>query len=208
MPQEFDATVRSVHSVGPDTVALSVETPPGFAAAPGQFVRVAVDDDTRFYTISSPSTDDAFEITVGVDPEGTVAPWLADRQPGDTVHVEGPYGQNYYEDEPATVVLAGGPGVGPAVGIAERTLADGGSTAVVFRGELVHEPRLAALAAAGATVIVVADDDALVPATRVAVAAVDGQAFVYGFDDFVAAAEEALAAAGSDLDDAKVESFG
>ncbi|MFB6105383.1 MAG: FAD-binding oxidoreductase [Halobacteriaceae archaeon] len=208
MPQSFEATVRSVRPVGPDTVAVTFETPPSFAAAPGQFVRVSVDGESRFYTLSSPSTEGGFELTVSVDPEGEVAPWLADRESGDAVDVEGPFGRNYYEGESAAVVLAGGPGVGPAVGIAERVVRDGGRVAVVYRGDPVHEDRLAGLAAADAPVFVVSDDAGLRAATTLAVADVGGQPFVYGFADFVADAEDALEAAGADVASAKVESFG
>ncbi|MDY6779709.1 MAG: FAD-binding oxidoreductase, partial [Halobacteria archaeon] len=68
---------------------------------------------------SSPRVGEAFEITVGVDPDGDLSPALADLRTGDTVEVDGPYGRVYYEGGDA-VVLAGGPGVGPAVGIGER----------------------------------------------------------------------------------------
>ena len=37
---ETPVTVRAVEDVGPETVAVTFETPEGFAAEPGQFVRV------------------------------------------------------------------------------------------------------------------------------------------------------------------------
>lgn len=105
------------------------------------------------------------------------------------------------------MVLAGGPGVGPAVGIGERAMADGGAVAIVYRDdEPVHEERLSALSAAGATVLVVRDG--LEDAVATALSDVDGQVFVYGFSDFLEEALDAIEAAGGDPDAAKTENFG
>jgi ferredoxin-NADP reductase len=53
-----DTRVTAVRQVGPDAVALDLETPDGFEARPGQFVKltatVAGEEESRFYTISSP----------------------------------------------------------------------------------------------------------------------------------------------------------
>ncbi|MFC7045074.1 FAD-dependent oxidoreductase [Halobacteriaceae archaeon GCM10025711] len=208
---EFEATVRAVRPVGPDTIAIEFDTPDGFTAAPGQFVRVtatvADEEVSRFYTISSPDVAGSFEVTIGIDPEGTFGPWIADRDAGDTLQVKGPFGNSYYEGEERVVVLAGGPGVGPAVGIGERVLNDGGEVAIVYRDdEPAHEDRLAALSNAGAEVFLVANgiEDA-VPA---ALSAVGGQVFIYGFADFLDDALDALTDAGFDPDAAKIENFG
>jgi 3-phenylpropionate/trans-cinnamate dioxygenase ferredoxin reductase subunit len=208
----MDVTIAAVREVGPDAIAIDFETPSGFDARPGQFVRVMVDVDgeeaIRSYTVSSPTVDDTFEITVGIDPQGTVAPRLATLERGDTVELAGPYGNTYYEGEDRVVVVAGGPGVGPAVGIAERALADGHEAAVVYRDTApVHQRRLDALADAGAIVHVLGDDDALAPAVADATAD-GGQVFVYGFADFLSDATDAIVEAGGDPDEAKVENFG
>jgi 3-phenylpropionate/trans-cinnamate dioxygenase ferredoxin reductase subunit len=206
--------VRDNRTVGPETVALDLETPDGFDARPGQFVKLSLDIDgerrSRFYTLSSPAVEDTFEVTVGIDPDGDVAPYLAELEAGDAVTMAGPFGNAYYEDESRTTVLAGGPGVGPAIGIAERTLDDGGETAVIYRDDQpVHEARLDALREAGAAVHVVAEDDDLSDPTAEALAGdEDEQVFVYGFADFLDAATDALAAAGGDPDRAKIENFG
>ncbi|KTG09849.1 oxidoreductase [Haloprofundus marisrubri] len=210
----MDATVAvtEVNSVGPNTVAIVLESPDGFDARPGQFVKLSatVDDEdyARFYTLSSPDAHDTFEITVGVDPEeaGPFSQHLLDLEAGDELDISGPFGNEYYEDESTIVVLAGGPGVGAAVGLAERALRDGGSVALVYKDDApAHEERLADLRERGATVVVtdgdladhvddVHDDDA--------------QVFVYGFADFVQEAADAVDAAGGDPADAKVENFG
>ena len=201
-------TVRDVRSVGADAVALELSTPDGFDAKPGQFVLLSATVDgeevSRHYTLSSPDVEDTFEITVGVDPDGDLSPWLADLDAGDEVSVEGPFGTVFYEDEDVTL-LAGGPGVGPAVGMGERALADGHDVAIVYQDESpAHEERLAELSAGGATVVVTEGslDEA------VAEVAGDGQVYVFGFREFVDDSLAAVEAAGGDPDDAKVENFG
>jgi ferredoxin-NADP reductase len=205
-----DVTVRSVETVGPDTIALEFETPDGFDARPGQFVlaRATIDGDeiSRYYTLSSPGVAETFEITVGVDPEGDLSPWLADRQAGDAVTIEGPFGEVYYEDEPSVVVFAGGPGVGPAVGLGEAVASAGNDVSIVYQDdEPAHEERLSSLSKAGANVAIVGDgalDDV------VAEFAGAGQVYVFGFQEFVEDVRDAIEAAGGDFGTAKVENFG
>lgn len=205
--------VAAVRDVGPDTIALEVEVPAGFDARPGQFVKLTGDPggrESRFYSVSSSEVDDTVEVTIEIDPDGTLGPWLAEREAGDALTLTGPFGNAYYEEEPRVVVLAGGPGVGPAVGIAERALADGGEAAVVYRDDApVHEARLAALAAAGAQVFVLDVDDAMTDAVAAVLTGAAGeQVFVYGFADFLDLATDAVAAAGGRPDAAKMENFG
>ena len=243
----MDATqtaVRHVRDVGPDAVAIDLESPTEFDAQPGQFVKLTFDlagklefesierlaaegeldvdtadelerDDevlvSRFYTISSPSVGDTFEITVSIDPEGTVAPVLADLSAGDVVTVSGPFGNDYYEGEDPAVILAGGPGVGPAIGIAERALADDNRAAVVYRDNApIHEDRLADLRSDGATVTLLGPRDDLSPAVADVLDdyGADSQFFVYGFADFIDDATTAIESAGGDAESAKMENFG
>ncbi|AAG19014.1 FAD-dependent oxidoreductase [Halobacterium salinarum] len=209
---ETPVTVQAVDDVGPDAIAVTFETPAGFTAEPGQFVRVVrefEDGETegRYYTLSSPTVADTFEVTVDVAPDGVLGPWLAGRDPGDEVTVEGPFGEDYYQGEPSVLLLAGGPGVGPAVAIAERAMDAGAEVALVYQDEApVHEPRLAALSDAGADVLVVTD--AFEDAVATLADASDQAAFVYGFAAFCGAATDALEAEGFDTDAVKVESFG
>lgn len=211
-----DLRVVDVRDCGPDTVAIEFESPDAFDARPGQFVKLTAEVEeesvSRFYTISSPDVEDTFEVTVGYDPEegGAFSEYLLALAPDDRVRVAGPFGSDFYEGEARAVVLAGGPGIGPAVGIAERALADGHEAAIVYRDDApVHEARLAALAAAGAEVYVLGADEALTDAVAAVVTATAGeQLFVYGFESFLDAATEAMTAAGAEPDAAKVENFG
>ena len=209
---ERPLTVTAVRSVGTDAIAIDIETPAEFSAQPGQFVKLTLavdgDEESRFYTISSPDVDGEFEITVGIGEDGDVATQLADLEAGDSVRIEGPFGSDYYEGESRAILLAGGPGIGPAVGIAERALADGNDAAVVYQDDApIHEDRLAALRDAGALVTLLAGEERLTDAVAEATAD-GGQVFVYGFADFLDDAMAALEAAGVDTDDAKVENFG
>ncbi|MFC4549088.1 MULTISPECIES: ferredoxin--NADP reductase [Halorussus] len=207
----MEVAVESVETVGPDTVALVLETPDGFDAAPGQFVQLAATIDgeevTRHYTLSSPDAEGTFEVTVEVDPEGSLSPYLADLTPGDRVEVAGPFGNSYYEGEDGVVVLAGGPGVGPAVGIGERATENGGAVTIVYEDDQpVHEDRLAALSAAGANVAITTDVTSEDVVALLANAT--GQVFVYGFADFLDEATAALDAARLSPEEAKTENFG
>ena len=209
---ERSLAVTAVRSVGPDAVAIDIETPADFAAQPGQFVKLTLEvdgeDQSRFYTISSPDVEGTFEMTVGIDPDGDVAPHLADLEADDSVRLSGPFGSDYYEGEDRAVLLAGGPGIGPAVGIAERTLDDGGEVAVVYRAATpAHEERLATLEERGAAVTIL-DGEITASVADVVTGNADEQVFVYGFAEFVDDAAAAIDAAGGDPDAAKVENFG
>lgn len=223
---DFTATVEATADVGPDTVTVSLTAPPAFDAKPGQFVKLSATVDgesvSRFYTVSSPDTDGTFETTVGLDDgedeadeesdaaedDPDFAEYLVAREVGDEIDVSGPFGDQFYEGEARAIVLAGGPGVGPAVAIAERALAAGNEAAVVYRSDApAHADRLDALRDRGVSVTVT--DGEIGDTVDDAVRGVEGErAFVYGFADFVADSEDALAAAGYDTDDAKVENFG
>jgi len=196
-------TVTESETVGPDTVAIAFETPDGFAAQPGQFVKLSATIDgeeyARFYTLSSPNVTDSFEITVGIDPEegGPFSERLASLSTGDEMEMSGPFGSDYYEGETRVIVLAGGPGIGPAVGIGERVVDDGGELAIVYKdSHPAHEERLADLEATGASVTTT--DDSIADAVDAALTGRDDeQVFVYGFADFVDEATAAIEAAGS-----------
>jgi ferredoxin-NADP reductase len=212
--EDAELAVVAVESVGPDAVAIDFESPPDFDAQPGQFVKLTVsvdgEDISRFYTISSPDVADTFEITVGIDPDGDLAPHLESLTAGDRVRVAGPFGSDFYEDEESVVVLAGGPGVGPAVAIAERAHADGNDAVVVYRDEdPIHADRIERLREQGVTVAVLDSGQGLSAAVESALAdRPDPQLFVYGFAEFIDAATGAIEAAGGDTSTAKIENFG
>jgi ferredoxin-NADP reductase len=213
---EYEVVVAGVRDVGPDTVAIDVETPVGFSALPGQFVvvKAPVDGEVvdRYYTVSSPDTQGSFELTVEIDPEGDLTPMLAALDAGDRLTVAGPLGEVKYDDEGDVLVVGGGPGIGPAVAIAERAVEHGHRVAVVYEDDaFVHEDRLHALEDAGAAVAFLDEsvdgrEDAL--ADAVVEHAALGEAFVFGFKGFCVTARDALRDAGVDEDAIHVENFG
>ncbi|WP_254768771.1 FAD-dependent oxidoreductase [Salinilacihabitans rarus] len=210
---ETEVTVEDVRDVGPDTVALELATPEGFDALPGQFVllKAAPEDEeiARHYTISSPDVEGTFELTVGVDLEGDLSPWLAELEGGETIRVEGPYGRIAYEGDRDVVAVAGGPGVGPAVAIAEAAHEAGHEAAVVYEDlSPAHVDRLDALADAGATVTIIDDGGGGRLADAVESHLGDGQFYVFGFAPFVGRVADAIEAAGGDPNDAQIENFG
>ena len=210
---ETDVTIESVREVGVGTVALELRTPADFDALPGQFVKLTArpDDEevTRYYTLSSPDVEETFELTVGVDPDGDLSPWLAARGPGETVHVEGPYGGIAYDGEGDVVTVAGGPGIGPAVAIAEAARDAGCDAVVVYQDDHpAHEDRLDALQNAGVPVSVLDEGDDERLAAVIADHLDDGRFYVFGFADFVKFVADAIEDAGGDAADALIESFG
>ena len=210
------ATVSGIETVGRDTYALRFHAPDGFAAEPGQFVKLGTEIDgesvARFYTLSSPTVGDTFEVTVGIDPDdgGDFSAFLADAEAGTEMTLSGPYGDQHYAGETRAVVVAGGPGVGPAVAIAERALDDGGEAAIVYRdADVAHADRIERLRERGATVHLLDADADLRGALEDAVTGTAGETlFVYGFADLVNDATAAIEAVGGDADAAKVENFG
>ncbi|SDY28298.1 FAD-dependent oxidoreductase [Halopenitus persicus] len=209
--------IASIDEVGTDTIAVEFESPDGFEAEPGQFIKLTgtVDGEeySRFYTLSSPDVEGTFETTIEIDHEegGPFSAYLASLEPGDELEMSGPFGSDHYEGERRVVVLAGGPGIGPAVGIGERALADGNEAAIVYRDDApAHRERLADLEDRGATVRLLEDGtaDLADAVSDVATGAPEEQVFVYGFASFIEDVEAALEAAGSGIDGAKVENFG
>jgi 3-phenylpropionate/trans-cinnamate dioxygenase ferredoxin reductase subunit len=209
--EQTEVTIAAVEDVGPDALVLRLETPAGFEAQPGQFVKLEMTLDgeaaSRFYTISSPDVEGTFDLTIGIDPDGDVSPHLREFSAGDVVTLSGPYGNDYYEGEASVLLLAGGPGIGAAIGVAERAVADGGEAALVYRDdEPIHADRLEAIRD-DATVVVLGPDEPLEDAVERTLAE-DAQVFVYGFADFLDDAIGALEAAGGRPDAAKLENFG
>lgn len=202
--------ITRLEDVGDRTVAVEVETPADFEAYPGQFVlvRATIDgeeEETGYYTISSPHVEDTFEMTVAVEPDGTLGPWLAERTLDEAITVEGPFGDVTYEGAGDALVFARGPGVGPAVGIAERAVAAGRDATVVYGGtEPAHAERLDELEERGIALVLAEDVAAAVDSLEFAGVAT----YVFGFEGFVEETREALSSAGVDLDDVEIENFG
>lgn len=224
-------TITAIEPVGADTIALELETPPGFKAYPGQFILVRNGEESGYYTISSPNTAETFEITVGVDPEGTIGPWLASQDIGNQIQIDGPFGDISYRGNTDATVLASGPGIGPAVGIGERGIPDAEITILYLlddpepaadiekrdeqeeEGSLsdpptkpAHASRLETLEQKGANIVVTDEPDRF----REALAGMmsPGTIYVFGYANFVETTKEALRATETPVADVEIENFG
>lgn len=207
---EWTVEVDNVERVGSNIYAITLETPPGFTAEPGQFVLVRAhiqgEPVARHYTISSPRVGDTFEITVESMPSGTLSRWLADLRAGSRLRIEGPFGRIYYDGGAAVAVIAGGVGVGAAVAIGERALQENYSPFVVAHADPpVHEARLARLSRARATVFATASR--LDPAVAQAVHS-QHPLYVFGFRSFIDRVQAAIETAGGDPEAARIENYG
>lgn len=204
----WSVTVQSVWEVGPDMVALELDSPPGFEALPGQFVliRATIRGESigRHYTISSPDSDTSIEITVEVGPNGTLSQWLAQRHPGDTVWIEGSFGRIAYPGDGPVVVISEGPGVGGAIGVGERAVTCNHDTTIVHRTPIAHEQRLGSLSRSGAAVYVVRNS-----LQGVLEAVHDhGKIYVFGFRDFIDDVRAILKTTGVDTEEVAFENYG
>lgn len=205
------ALVRLVEKIpiGSSFVVFRFECPPDFVAYPGHFVQVQAtingDSFGRHYSISSPFVCDTFAITVAVDQDGTVSPWLAEREVGDLVEVQGPFGQNYYDGGYPVVVIASGPGIGAALGIAERAAATETGFSVLYSNPTIaFERHLSRLATTGQPVIYVKRQ----LADGIEIVLDNEDIFVYGFRDFIASVESVLEDHGVDIDTVNIENYG
>lgn len=204
-----DVAITRIENVGDQTVAIELETPADFEAFPGQFVLVWAmindEEETGYYTISSPNVTETFEITVAVSSDGTLGPWLAQRSVGEEITVDGPFGDVQYSGESDATVIAGGPGIGPAVGIGERAISAGYDVTIVYGGvNPPHTKRLTALEEDGAAVIISADVQTAVGDLELS----GKKTFIFGFEGFVEQVEDAFSTASLNTDDVEIESFG
>lgn len=187
-------TLARVRGVGEETFAAEFDVPSAFVAYPGQFVSLSMpvdgESESSFYTVSSSDVEETVEIIFDAGPDSTLGRELANADPGTTVTVAGPTGDTYYDEGESVVVLAGGPGIG------ERALTDGRDVAIVYEGTPVDEDRLRDLSAEGARIDVV--EEQLPETVSRALAAVDGHVLIYGYNEFVERATDAVSAMEAD----------
>jgi ferredoxin-NADP reductase len=207
-----EATIKSNTDVGPNTVALELTTPTTFEAYPGQFVLVRQEingeEETGYYTLSSPNMEDTFEITVKVSPTGTLGPWLANRNVGSSINVDGPFGDIKYTGDDDAFVIAEGPGIGPAIGIAERGANMGRKVILIHTdNKPAHASRLTSIQDADndISVIQAGSDNAIVSALD---EYSHEQIFAFGFAEFVERVNTVLEEASINPSRAMIENFG
>jgi len=207
------ATVREIKEVGPEMIAVKLESAPEFEAEPGQFVLVEaqIEGETasEYFTLSSPLVGETFEITAKYDSSGTVGPWLADRDLDDEIEFEikGPFGDIQYRGGHDVIIMASGPGIGPAVGITERARDTDSAATIIYQTKTpAFEDRLEELESRKAEIHIVSDSDELTDRLQ----ATDSNAtvYVFGFSAFISSTRDALKAAAIDPGPIYFENFG
>src|SRR5438045_993529 len=125
---EHSATVTEIKELAPAVVQLTVTFPEGyFEFEPGQWVNFRFSEGvSRAYTIASaPERPDAVQLCVRLGPGkgGTAIKTLS---PGDTVSVDGPFGDFVLpkEDGRPVTLLAGDVGIAPIRSIVLHMLAN------------------------------------------------------------------------------------
>jgi len=205
------ATVQGIKEVGPQMIAIKLESPPEFEAEPGQFVLVEapIDGETEsgYYTLSSPVVGETFEITAKYDSSGTVGPWLADRDRDDEIEIKGPFGDIQYTGGHDVIVMASGPGIGPAVGITERARNTDSAATIIYQTKTpAYEDRLEKLELREAQIHIVSDSEDLTD--RLQATDSNPTVYVFGFSAFISSARDALKAAAIDFRSVYFENFG
>ena len=153
-----------------DIARFIIDTGRPLPYLPGQFVQLEFPDGVRrAYSMTHPNRphlQTTVELLVRAKPGGAASSWLFSRvQPGDYLVVEGPYGRSYAKSQPDRPVacLAGGTGLAPVLAIAGQLTAEAPNRNLcLYVGarsaqDLVLTDRLAALADAGARVILVTE---------------------------------------------------
>jgi ferredoxin-NADP reductase len=161
------ATVAGVRPETPRTKTLVLDVPTWQGHRAGQHVdiRLTAEDGyqaQRSYSIASPPTAGALELTVERIEDGEVSPYLTDEaRPGDLFEVRGPIG-GYFVWEPDAggdvLLVGGGSGVVPLMAMARQRAADGDGvpTTLLYSArswdDVIYRDELARLEGDGLTV--------------------------------------------------------
>ncbi|WP_068875936.1 MULTISPECIES: PDR/VanB family oxidoreductase [unclassified Phenylobacterium] len=211
--------VTAVRDLTPQVREITLETPWTAAHAPGAHIDVEVPidgrPDTRSYSLVGEGAGAPRRIAVKAEPSsrgGSRYMWSL--QPGARLKVTPPSNSFELSLEPAPYLLvAGGIGVTPIVGMAGVLARRGADVAMLYagrsRGEMAYLGELAS--ALGDRLKVFADDEAGGPpdlAAAFAALAADAQAYVCGPAPMLDAARAAWAAAGRPAARLRFETFG
>jgi ferredoxin-NADP reductase len=120
MPESKLYIVRSIQIMG-DTRILKLfpEDGKSISFLPGQFINLFKTDDkalTRAYSIASPPSWPYLELAIQII-GGKFTSYLDTLKVGDKIGVMGPFGKNDYKESKKAVLVAGGIGITPMMGI-------------------------------------------------------------------------------------------
>ena len=132
---QFTASVVGNQEIMPATHVLSLRAPEAAKnAAPGQFlhIRCSTQRDPLLRRPMSIYRTEGDVIQLMIRRVGVGSAWLVDRQIGEELNCLGPQGQGFRLDARSRnlLLVGGGYGVAPLVGLAERAIAQGRSVAL------------------------------------------------------------------------------
>lgn len=129
---EMTVVLRARRWLAPGILEVRLSRPAGFAFLPGQFVRVAIADIARDYTMVSAADGDTLDVCIAVVDEGRFSRCIRDAAEGTALQLNGPHGHFVFQGpvNPA-VFVATGTGVAPFVAF---TRSGEGSAATLLHG--------------------------------------------------------------------------
>jgi toluene monooxygenase electron transfer component len=136
-PRRMTATVIERRALTPDMMRFTLEVPGGAPFLPGQYALLYLPGvrGARAYSMSNlPGADDTWQFVIRRVPGGQGSRFLFEHlEPGDSLPLDGPYGQAYLRPGPRDVVcIAGGSGLAPMLSVARGVLAENGTRTVHF----------------------------------------------------------------------------
>jgi ferredoxin-NADP reductase len=126
----YPATIEAITPLSPTVFQILLTTKEAFSYRAGQYLTLFRDDPqgqiARSYSIASLPDSAHIELHVRLIPNGAMSAWLATQaRPGDAVAIQGPAGNCFYTEMPATqpLILAGtGTGLAPLYGVLRDAL--------------------------------------------------------------------------------------
>jgi ferredoxin-NADP reductase len=211
---DYKADVTAVEQLVPNVVQLTISLESGFRFAPGQYVSVRLANGVaRAYCIASaPERPEALQLCVRLG-QGKGSQALREVKTGDTLAVDGPYGDFILpeDDQSPVVLIAGDTGIAPIRSIVLHMLAtdDPRPITVLYepdRSNILYAGDFDPLAKSGRIVYESGDIGILVKRHHKEL--VSSTLMIAGFDPFLDKARQALTKAGAAPDRAIIESFG
>lgn len=125
-PKTHTATVTGVEAVAKNTVHLKLDYADAFDFLPGQYAKLKIPgtESWRSYSFTTPPGGRELGFLIRVLPHGATSDYLRSAKVGDVLTLTGPHGAFFLRpNTAASVMVAGGTGLGPMLSMAQ-TLAE------------------------------------------------------------------------------------
>jgi benzoate/toluate 1,2-dioxygenase reductase subunit len=135
------AFINAIETLACDVIRLELELAEGswFDFKPGQFVQLKIPgtDQSRSYSIASTPADlPKIDLLIRLLPKGLTSEWLrTSAKPDDTVELEGPFGSFFLRPAPASaphLMIAGGTGLAPMLAMIDTLRARPGRKPLII----------------------------------------------------------------------------